>query len=193
MFTSVKTQMTELLTSQAAISLENARLVDGMKKVEDQVKRSLREKEVLLKEIHHRVKNNLQIIQSVLSLQLPFIKDEQAVELFQESQNRIHSMALIHEKLYQSESLARIDMAEYIKSITANLLLSYGASERAVRPRIQVEDVDLEIDTVIPCALMINELVSNSLKHAFPDWWRRDSRMGEILIACAAMLIDSIY
>ncbi|MBI2942379.1 MAG: AAA family ATPase [Chloroflexi bacterium] len=181
-FTSEKTQMTELLTSQAAISLENSRLVEEMKKADDQVKKSLREKEVLLKEIHHRVKNNLQIIHSMLNLQLPFIKDEQATDLFKESQNRVHSMALIHEKLYQSQSLSKIDLAEYIETLTANLFLSYGVTERAVRLKIHVENVTLDVDTVIPCALIINELVSNSLKHAFPDSFRRTGGTGEIRI-----------
>ncbi|MDD5205945.1 MAG: PAS domain S-box protein, partial [Desulfobacterales bacterium] len=130
---------------------------------EERIKASLREKEALLKEIHHRVKNNLQIIYSMLNLQLPQIKDEHAIELFRESQNRVHSMALIHEKLYQSESLARLDLAEYVRSLTANLFLSYGVSERIVEPKIAVENISFDIDTVIPCALIINELVSNSL------------------------------
>lgn len=181
-FTSEKTQMTELLTSQVAISLENARLVEEMKTAEDQIKTSLREKELLLKEIHHRVKNNLQIIHSMLNLQLPFIKDEQAIDLFKESQNRVHSMALIHEKLYQSESLTKIDLAQYIQSLTDNLFLSYGVTGSAVTLKVHVEDVTLGVDTVIPCALLINELVSNSLKHAFPGSWRRAGRMGEIRI-----------
>jgi len=181
-FTSQKTQMTELLTSQAAISLENAGLVNKMIKAEEQIKRSLREKEVLLKEVHHRVKNNLQIVSSLLSLQTPYIKDGQAADLFRESQNRIYSMSLIHEKLYQSESLARIDLVEYINSLTANLFLSYGVTERTVRTKIAVEDVDLDIDAVIPCALIINELVSNALKHAFPDSWRNADGAGEISI-----------
>lgn len=166
-FTSEKTQMTELLTSQAAISLENAQLVEEMKKAEDRIKKSLREKEVLLKEIHHRVKNNLQIIHSMLNLQLPYIRDEQAISLFKESQNRIYSMALIHEKLYQSESLARIDAAQYIHALAANLFHSFGVSERTMKLTVDADNIAFDIDTLIPCALIINELVSNSLKHAF--------------------------
>jgi len=181
-FTSEKTQMTELLTSQAAISLENAGLVNEMIKAEDQIKKSLREKEILLKEVHHRVKNNLQIISSLLNLQMPYIKDSQAADLFRESQNRIYSMSLIHEKLYLSESLARIDLSEYVKSLMANLFHSYGATERTVRTNIAIENIDLDIDTVIPCALIINELVSNALKHAFPDPWRNTRGTGEISI-----------
>jgi len=181
-FTSGKTDVTELLVSQAAISLENSRLIENMKKVSDQVKQSLREKEVLLKEVHHRVKNNLQIINSMLDLQLDYIKDEQAIELFKESENRIYTMALIHEKLYQSESLANIDLPEYIQSLTDNLFRSYGVSERAISPKISVEDVTLNVDMAIPCALIINELVSNSLKHAFPDSFELADGKGEVCI-----------
>jgi two-component sensor histidine kinase len=180
-FTAERTQMTELLASQAAISLENAGLVNDMVKAEEEVRKSLREKEVLLKEVHHRVKNNLQIVSSLLNLQMPYIHNEQAADLFKESQNRIISMALIHEKLYESESLAGIGVAEYIQSLTDNLFRSYGAP-RAVRMEIDVADITLDIDTVIPCALIINELVSNSLKHAFPDSWRQTGGAGEIRI-----------
>ena len=182
-FTAKKTQMTELLASQAAISLENAGLVNGMVKAEEEARKSLREKEVLLKEVHHRVKNNLQIISSLLNLQMPHIRDSQAVELFRESQNRVISMALIHEKLYQSESLAGIDVAGYIHSLADNLLRSYGAAGQAVKLKIDAADIALDIDTVIPCALIINELVSNALKHAFPDAWRRAGGTGEVRIA----------
>lgn len=136
---------------------------------EAQLQIALHEKETLLKEIHHRVKNNLQIIHSMLNLQLPHIKDKQAIEMFKESKDRIYSMALIHEKLYQSETLATIDVSEYIPILVANLFFSYGAAKRAIRSAIHVEKVTLGVDTVIPCALIINELVSNSLKHAFPD------------------------
>jgi two-component sensor histidine kinase len=156
--------------------------ITQLKKAEEEVKKSLREKEVLLKEVHHRVKNNLQIINSMLYLQSPYIKNEQAIEMFKESQNRIYSMALIHEKLYESESLSKIDLAQYIQSLITNLFRSYGVSEKAVRPKISVENVALNIDTVIPCALIINELVSNSLKHAFPDLHKRAAGTGEIRV-----------
>lgn len=166
------------------LQLSNAQLraeMDERSKAEELVRKSLREKEVLLKEIHHRVKNNLQIIQSMLNLQLPQIKDEKAIAQFKESQNRVFSMALIHEKLYQSESLSKIDFPEYIRSLTNHLFISYGAAARAIRPKISVQDISLDIDTTIPCALIINELVSNSLKHAFPASRCSDER-GEISI-----------
>ena len=153
-----------------------------LREAEEQIKRSLDEKVVLLKEVHHRVKNNLQIISSLLNLQMPYIKDSQAIELFKESQNRVISMALIHEKLYQSESLARIDLAEYIQSLTDNLFRSYGAARQAVGLNIEAANVTLDIDTVIPCGLIINELVSNALKHAFPDSWTQAGGAGEIRI-----------
>ncbi|MEW6586947.1 MAG: histidine kinase dimerization/phosphoacceptor domain -containing protein [Nitrospirota bacterium] len=168
----------ELQQSNAQLRKE----MEERSKVEEQVKKSLGEKEALLKEIHHRVKNNLQIIQSMLNLQLPQIKDEKAIALFKESQDRVYSMALIHEKLYQSESLAKIDFLEYIRSLTNYLFLSYGATGRAIRSKILVKDISLDVDTTIPCALIINELVSNSLKHAFPAS-RRSEEPGEICIS----------
>jgi PAS domain S-box-containing protein len=152
------------------------------KKAEEQIKNSLAEKEVLLREVHHRVKNNLQIVSSLLNLQMPYVKDSRAIELFKESQNRVISMALIHEKLYQTESLARIDVSEYIDTLVATLLRSYGVTDGTVRTEIAARNMDLDIDTVIPCALIINELVSNALKYAFPDAWRHDGRTGELRI-----------
>jgi PAS domain S-box-containing protein len=135
-------------------------------------------KEVLLKEIHHRVKNNMQIISSLLNLQSRYFRNEEDKEMIKESRNRIKSMALIHEKLYQSRDLARIDFKEYITDVVHGLLRSYGAG---VAVSIEVENVSLGVDTAVPCGLMINELVSNSLKHAFPD------KKGEIKIALHAV------
>ena len=139
------------------------------KYAEDQIKASLQEKETLLKEIHHRVKNNLQIISSLLRLQSRQLRDQQAIALFQESQNRVQAMALIHEKLYQSSNLAQIDFQEYIKTLVQALFRSYDAHRHGVTFKCNVEPVSLALDTAIPCGLIINELVSNSLKYAFPE------------------------
>jgi len=148
------------------------------KQAEDQIKASLREKEVLLKEVHHRVKNNLQVISSLLSLQSHHIKDKASLAMFQESQNRVQSMSLIHEKLYQSNNLSRIDMNEYTKDLTTSLFRSYADSAAAIKLKTKVADIFLDITTAIPCGLIINELTSNALKHGFPD-----GRQGEITIA----------
>jgi len=134
----------------------------------DQIKRSLKEKEVLLQEIHHRVKNNLQVISSLLNLQSNYIKDAVSKELFRESQDRVKSMALIHEKLYQSKDLARIDFAEYIESLINMLMQSYRSAGN-IKLSSNITKAFLDIDTAIPVGLMLNELVSNSLKHAFPE------------------------
>ena len=139
------------------------------KRAEAQIKASLQEKEVLLKEIHHRVKNNLQIISSLLNLQADYLKDNQAIEIFKDSQNRIESMALIHEKLYQSKDLAKINFADYIQELATSLFCSYEVNLNAITLKMNIEDVILGIDAAIPCGLIINELVVNSLKHAFPE------------------------
>lgn len=138
------------------------------KQTESLIQASLLEKETLLKEIHHRVKNNLQIISSLLRLQSRQIKDQWTLELFKESQNRVQAMALIHEKLYQSSNLAQIDFQEYITTLIDHLCRSYDIHQPAITIKINVEPVPLPIDTAIPCGLIINELVSNSLKYAFP-------------------------
>jgi two-component sensor histidine kinase len=129
---------------------------------------SLSEKEVLLKEVHHRVKNNLQVISSLLSLQAGYAKDEEADEMFRESRNRVKSMALVHEKLYQSRELSRINFAEYLNELATDLFRAYGVDPRTVSLRIDVGDVFLGVDTAVHCGLIVNELLSNCLKHAFP-------------------------
>jgi len=134
----------------------------------EQIKTSLQEKEVLLKEIHHRVKNNMQVITSLLNLQSKTINDEHALSVFQDSQNRVKSMALIHETLYQSKDLSRINFAEYLQKLVAHVSRSYRIRPEAVQINIDVDDVSLPIDTAVPCGLIINELASNSLKYAFP-------------------------
>ena len=147
------------------------------KQAEEQIKASLEEKEVLLREIHHRVKNNMQVISSLLRLQSDTIKDQQYADMFQESQERIKSMALIHEKLYRSGDLARVDFNEYIKSLMNGLFRSHGIDPGRITTKLKIEDVSLGLDQAIPCGLIINELVSNSLKYAFPE-----DRNGEISV-----------
>lgn len=137
------------------------------KKAENAIKKSLDEKEVLIREIHHRVKNNMQIISSLLSLQSRYIDDKKTFELFRDSQNRVKSMALIHEKLYQSDNLAEIDFKEYIKNLTTDLIRSYGVTPGSISLSINVNNVSLGVNTAIPCGLIINELLTNSIKHAF--------------------------
>jgi PAS domain S-box-containing protein len=139
------------------------------KQAEEHIKTSLREKEVLLQEIHHRVKNNLQIISSLVSLQSGYLKDRQALEFFKETQNRIRSIAIIHEKLYQSRDLAQIDFAAYVHDLVAHLFHSYGTSPEEVDLEVNIAEGSLSVNTAILCGLIVNELVSNSLKHAFPN------------------------
>lgn len=139
------------------------------KQAEAAILRSLKEKEVMLQEIHHRVKNNMQVISSLLNLQSRHILDSNALTIFKESQNRVRSMALVHEKLYRSGDLSKIDFSEYIHSLVSGLYRSYGTNPANIQLNTHVESVALGIDLAVPCGLIINELVSNSLKHAFPN------------------------
>ncbi len=135
---------------------------------EEQIQRALNEKEILLQELHHRVKNNLQIICSLLYLQSIHTRDVQARELFAESQRRVRSMGLIHESLYRSGNLARIDVANYIHNLCTHLMHSYGVHTGRIRLDLRIDEDSLSLDVAIPCGLILNELVSNCLKHAFP-------------------------
>ena len=147
------------------------------KRMERRIRASLKEKEVLLKEVHHRVKNNMQVIISMLNLQSGYVDDEQAIEAFTKSQNRIRTMALVHQKLYQTKDLARIDFAEYIQDLTNYLLSAYGAGAGAITLKMDIEDISLSMDTALPCGMILNELITNSIKHAFPG-----GRGGDIFI-----------
>jgi PAS domain S-box-containing protein len=136
---------------------------------EKQLKESLSEKEVLLKEVHHRVKNNLQVISSILNLQSSYVKDENTLNILRESQNRIKSMSFIHESLYKTDDFSKINFSEYISSLSKNLVHSYGIYDNLIDLDLSLEEVFLNLDLSIPCGLIINELVSNALKYAFTD------------------------
>ncbi len=168
--------LAQTIASQVAIAIENARLfkraqqeLAERERAEEQLRASLGEKEVLLQEIHHRVKNNLQVIASLLNLQADCVQDGRVSEVFRESQNRIHSMALIHEQLYRSQDLARIDFAGYLENLARYLIRVYGSAPGPIDLKVDADDIPLPIDVAIPCGLIVGELVSNSLKHAFPS------------------------
>lgn len=156
--------------------LSIARDITRRKENEAKLRKSLEEKELLLKEIHHRVKNNLNVISSLLSLQSKYIKDKAALEVFKESQRRARSMALIHKMLYQSIDLKCINFGEYIQTLTEELFGTYATGDN-IKLNLAVGDILLDINTAVPLGLIVNELVSNSLKHAFPD-----NREGEIIV-----------
>jgi PAS domain S-box-containing protein len=143
--------------------------ITDRKKAEAETLHSLNEKELLLREIHHRVKNNLQIISTLLTLQSSQSKKNNINDLYRESQNRIQSIALIHENLYHSDDLAHINFEAYVKGLITDLFDSYGINSSKIKMDINIEEVTLGIETAIPCGLIINELVSNSLKHGFND------------------------
>ncbi|MEG4086492.1 PAS domain S-box protein [Microcoleus sp. POL10_C6] len=157
-----------------AMEIKGRKVIQGVvrditdrKRDEDGIKASLAEKEVLLKEIHHRVKNNLQVISSLLKLQSRYIQDSHVSEMLKESQNRVRSMALVHEQLYQSKDLSNIDFAEYIQNLAHNLFQAYELHAEGVKLQTNIAPSSLNIDTAVPCGLIINELVTNALKYAF--------------------------
>jgi PAS domain S-box-containing protein len=143
--------------------------ITDRKLAEDRLKASLREKEVLLREVHHRVKNNLQVVASLLSLQASFIEDPRVQAMFADCQHRIHSLALIHQSLYHLESMAQMDFGAYLRALARDLFRAYAVDGERIGLTASADNILLTIDTAVPCALLAHELVSNCLKHAFPD------------------------
>jgi PAS domain S-box-containing protein len=150
-------------------SMGVSRDITESKLAEKQLKNALKEKEILLKEVHHRVKNNLQVISSILNLQSSYVNDEKTINILRESQNRIKSMAFIHESLYQNKDFAQIKLSEYVINLTNNLIQSYKLNNNLIDLKFDLDEIFINLDESIPCGLIINELISNALKYAFSD------------------------
>ena len=151
--------------------------ITARKHAEQITQNSLHEKEVLLREIHHRVKNNLQIIISLLKMQARFVFDERDLEIFNKSRSRVETMSLIHEKLYKSKDISKIEMGSYLRDLTSHILNSYKLSSGCISVEVDTGNITLGIDTAIPCGLIVNELFTNIIKHAFPG-----GQKGEIFV-----------
>jgi len=170
-----------LLRARADLTDSNERLRNELAeraRMQDQLRGSLEEKNALLKEVHHRVKNNMQVVSSLLNLQLDYLPDEQARPFIVDAQNRIAAMALVHEKLYQSADLSRIDFADYLRELTENIVGSFQSAAQKVSFSLEADNLFLGIDTAVPCGLIVNELISNAFKHAF-----RDGSAGHVRLA----------
>jgi two-component sensor histidine kinase len=154
--------------------------ISDRKQKEERIHAALREKDTMLGEIHHRVKNNLQVVHSLLDLQSDLVTDERILGVLRESQNRIRSMALIHQTLYESKDFVQVDFSNFLETFAPTLISSYGMDSDRVTLSIDAAEVLLPINAAIPCGLVVNELISNALKHAF-----RDGRTGKISVGLA--------
>ncbi len=147
------------------------------KKIEEDLAVSLREKDMLLMELHHRVKNNLQLISSLLQLQQRYIKDEHAVNVFKESQNRIMTIAVVHEEIYHSKDFANVDLKEYLVKLTKNLSRFYQGNSDRIKLTVSLENIVFGIERAVSCGLLVNELLSNTFKYAFPNQEKGEVRI----------------
>jgi two-component sensor histidine kinase len=174
------------LGSAAEITLLSLGLADRIRTLRQEKERvekalidtQLTMQDTLLKEVHHRVKNNLQVIASLLNLQSRHVQDAQAVAMFKESQNRVQSMALIHERLYHSSDTTRLDFTSYLRTLMAYLFASYNTSNATIALKLEVDRITFGIDTAIPCGLIVHELVANALKHGFPGMTQGEIHLG---------------
>ncbi|HML05298.1 MAG TPA: sensor histidine kinase [Methanobacterium sp.] len=188
LYVTLTSDITEQKKAEKSLKETHDLLENKVQERTQELLRALEEKEILLKEVHHRVKNNLQLISSLLNLQIPYIADETSTDLFIESQSRVRSIAMVHEKLYQSKCLDRIDFSDYIKNIVSNLFQTYNVNHDKITFELIMDEFNLNIETCIPCGLIITELLTNSIKHAFPDdlkgkiWIVLDSDYGNITL-----------
>jgi PAS domain S-box-containing protein len=161
--------ITERKRGEQALLALNAELEERVRARTFELTTNLKEREVLLQEVHHRVKNNLQVIASLINLQMRQLHDSLAVDALQECKSRVEAIALIHEKLYQSKDYARVPFADYARSLAANIFHATGISPSKIALRVEIEPVALPVNKAIPCGLILNELITNALKHGFPD------------------------
>lgn len=173
----VEISLSPLHTKDGILVSSSIRDITQRKEIEQKLKKSLHEKETMLKEIHHRVKNNLAVISSLFYLQTNHIEDERLIKILQESQNRVRSMAMVHESLYSSNNLNNVDLAEYASNLANQLVRNYSAHEQ-ICLRIAMQSTPLSIEVAVPCGLILNEIITNSIKHAFPN-----GRKGEIFLS----------
>jgi PAS domain S-box-containing protein len=152
-------------------TLSSGQDITEQKQAENELKNSLKEKEILLKEVHHRVKNNMAVISSLLNLQAEKFEDPSVLNAFRDSQHRIRSMALVHEKLYQAKDLSKIEFSQYIKDLSQQVSRSIEFKGARISVKVKADNIKLGIDTAIPCGLIINELLTNAFKYAFPNNW----------------------
>jgi len=170
--------MAKIKAANRARRLENERLASLVVERTSDLERQLAEKELLLRELYHRTKNNMQVIQAMLELGAIHSEDERVLRVFRQTENRIRAMALVHEKLYQSQHLSRLDLSDYVQSLAELLFDTYRLTSERVELVVEMEPVLTLIDIAVPCGLVVNELLSNALEHAFPD-----GRPGEIYIS----------
>jgi PAS domain S-box-containing protein len=161
--------------------------VSDRKQIEEQLRASVKEKEILLREVYHRVKNNMQMVSSLLNLQAASDNDPVVLRLIAETQQRVRTMALIHERLYRSKDLARINATTYVEDLVNNLVRAYTRANSSIQVVLELGDFELDLDTAVPCGLIINELVSNALKYAFPN------QQGEIKLQFWAEATGNYY
>lgn len=164
----IEISLSPLQTEDGLLISSAIRDITQRKAVEAQVRTSLEEKETLLHEIHHRVKNNLAVIGSTFYLQSTYVEDEKAVEILQNCQDRVRSMALVHDRLYHSGNFSAVDFGEYTRELCTDLFSNYAVNPDRIQLTIDIDSISVGLNQAVPCALILNELVSNSLKHAFP-------------------------